>query len=157
MAILLILAIASISCSKKPVQVGHINMISNRNVSSGFNYELLQRFSNSSIKQIRRNKARTINDAIDIVVKTVPGGEYLMNAKVYRVGFFFSVEGDVWGVKSQNDMNGLKSGDTVFYKKGRKSQTAKIISFKDLDNVNIQLGNGRLKIVSRDNLILKID
>jgi hypothetical protein len=96
-------------CSPKPIQIGHVNMISNRNISSGTNYDVLQKFSNSGTKQLQRSKSKTVNDAIDNVVKAVPGGEYLMNAKLYRVGKNYAAEGDVWGVKGQTDINGLKT------------------------------------------------
>lgn len=154
LALLFIISVSISGCSSKVIQVGQVNMISNRNISNGSNYELLQKFSNSSTRQLERTRAKTINDAIDNVVKGTPGGEYLMNAKLYRVGEFFAAEGDVWGIAGQTDINGLKPNGIAYLKKRGGAKQVKVISFVDKDWINIQLENGKIIEVPRDKLVL---
>lgn len=111
-------------------QVGKLNMISNRNVDTNFNYERISTYSGGSKKEFRKSNAETIEHAVDQTVKKVIGGEFLMNAKIYMVNNeYFAVEGDVWG-KSQNiSHRGIGVGDNVIWK--NKSLSAKLGSETD--------------------------
>lgn len=98
-------------------QIGQLNMISTRNIDPKLNYEVISRYSGGSKLELRKTRALTIQDAIDNTVRKVPGGEYLLNVKVYIVNNrYFAVEGDVWGEKSNATFRGFKAGDKVTWK-----------------------------------------
>jgi alkyl sulfatase BDS1-like metallo-beta-lactamase superfamily hydrolase len=86
-----------------------------------------------AIKQeIRETKATTIEDAIDQVVKSTPGGEYLKNVKVYLTGNkYLAVEGDVWGIADNVNFRGFKVGDKVKWTKLLKDFTGTIVDLKN--------------------------
>jgi hypothetical protein len=104
----------------KVTQIGKLNMISNRNVDSKTEYSLLKSYMGASNKEIKKAKATTIEDAIDETVRNTSGGEFLKNVKVYLVqnkkNFYYAVEGDVWGVKGQENFRGFVVGDLVQWK-----------------------------------------
>jgi hypothetical protein len=91
-------------------EAGRLNMVSVRNVDSGVKYQLLQRNVEYTKKEMRKNCKASIEEAIDDLVKKVPGGEYVMNAKIsvcvvpgnlfngYQPKCFYIVTGDVWGI-----------------------------------------------------------
>ena len=122
-SILLTVVVMISSCSTVN-DMGKINMIANRNVSTKENYVLLKNYAGGSKKEIKKalkkTQAKTIDAAIDETVKNVPGGEFIMNAHLYSVkkkksyGFFF--EGDVWGLSENVSFRGFKVGDTVQWK-----------------------------------------
>ncbi len=121
--IFVFILLLSSACSVK--QVGKINMISNRNIDASMKYQLISTYSGGSKKEIRKSKSITIEDAIDKTVRAIPGGEYLMNAKIYLVkGHFFAVEGDVWGISTSQSYRGFKVGDKVTWK--NKTLAAKV-------------------------------
>ena len=66
-------------------QVGKVNMISNRNVDPKLDYSLLSSYSGGSQRELKKSKAITIEDAVDQTVRKVPGGEFLMNTKLFKV------------------------------------------------------------------------
>lgn len=82
-------------------RMGDLTMISNRNVNSNQNYVLLKR--DVEVK-IRTKKKDFMEIAIDEIVSSVQGGEYLMNTKLFlkKNGKKFKLVGDVWGVKLKN-------------------------------------------------------
>ncbi|MFN6039861.1 MAG: hypothetical protein ACK452_15435 [Bacteroidota bacterium] len=91
-------------------EAGRLNMVSVRNIDSKTNYQMLQKNIEYTKKEMRKNCKETIEQAIDDAVKKVPGGEYLMNAKInvcvvpgsafngYRTKCYYIVTGDVWGI-----------------------------------------------------------
>ena len=55
----------------------------------------------------------TIPEAINSTVQSVPGGEFIMNAKVYLIdGEYFAVEGNIWGATSK-EYRGYEIGDFI--------------------------------------------
>ena len=85
-------------------QIGQLNMISTRNIDSNVEYKLLKRYVGAENKESSR--ATTLQEAIDQTVMEVPGGEYLMNARVFLISldesnYYFAVSGDVWGRRSR--------------------------------------------------------
>ncbi len=136
-------------------RIGDLSMISNRNIDSSKEYDLLAR----EVKGIaRRGKG---SDALERALDKVTvehKGEYLMNAKIYvkNNGKKIKVVGDVYGikeVKAAPSSNGVdinvtssvtkniefKTGDTVAFKKGGKlvegvivgiNSTAAIVEFE---------------------------
>lgn len=134
---LLLSVTAFVSCTSVK-QIGKLNMISNRNVDPALNYKLISNYSGGSDREVKKSKAVNLEMAIDQTVKKVPGGEFLMNAKIYVVNKkYFAAEGDVWGIssdKSTAEFNGFKIGDKVTWKKFGKFRTGKIEAFKDNAN-----------------------
>lgn len=116
-------------------EIGEINMISNRNIERNLDYKLLTTYSGGSQHELKKSKAPSIQEAVDKTVKKIPGGEFLMNAKVYIVNDkYFAVEGDVWGLTSdvnQITYRGFKLGDRVTWKKFGKFLHGKINALKD--------------------------
>ena len=83
-------------------QIGKINMISTRNVDPNLKYEVISTYSGGSKRELKKSKSTSIEDAIDQTVKKVPGGEFLMNCKIYLINSkYIAVEGDVWGNPKQ--------------------------------------------------------
>ena len=106
-----------------PRQIGKLNMVSTRNVDLLLKYKLISNYSGGSNKELEKSRAVTLEDAIDQTVRKVPGGEFIMNAKVYLINhsfgkdkFYYAVEGDVWGVVTEVTYRGFKVGDKVTWK-----------------------------------------
>jgi hypothetical protein len=113
-------------------QIGNLNMVSTRNIDSSEDYSLLRNYMGASKKEIKNTKAHTMEDAIDQVVRSTPGGEYLKNVKVYLVkNRYLAVEGDVWGISSNINFRGFKVGNKVKWTKLFKDYTGTIIELKD--------------------------
>ena len=137
-------------------EIGKVNMISNRNVSLKTDYALLASYSGGSKTELKKSKAQNIEQAVDQTVRKVPGGEFLMNAKInmvlHRVSgkVFFAVEGDVYGLASANgtaerSFRGFKVGDKVNWGNkmtGFKSGTIK--SIKDDETCLIETEDGKI-------------
>jgi hypothetical protein len=89
--------------------VGSLNMVSTRNIETTVKYIEIQKYTELTKKEKKRSRAETIQAAVDDVVKKVPGGEYLMNARIYLIkhdyffgySYFYAVDGDVWGKKQK--------------------------------------------------------
>jgi hypothetical protein len=123
-----------VSCATTK-QIGSVNMISNRNVESSVNYVMLKSYMGASNKEIRNSKAETIQDAIDQVVKSTPGGEFLKNVKIYlKDNKYLIVEGDVWGIATNANFRGYSVGDKVKWTKLFKDYIGTIVDLKN-DNV----------------------
>ena len=85
----------------------------------------------------------TIQDAVDATVRKIPGGEYIMNAKIYLVNStYLAVEGDVWGNPTEQSYKGFKIGDNVTWKKGGSFYNGTIIALKDDRYCYIKEDNG---------------
>jgi hypothetical protein len=136
-------------------QVGKLNMISNRNVDTKLNYELMASYSGGSKKELKKSRALTVEDAIDKTVKKIPGGEFLMNAKMYTVKrlkkIYFAVEGDVWGIKANLAYRGFKVGDKVILD-GMLNTIATIKALKDDKTCFIERIGGFIEEVKYDRL-----
>ena len=146
-AILFLIAIASLflffeSCTSVKL-IGKINMISNRNIDPKLNYQLISTYAGGSDKEIKNSRASSIEAATDITVKKVPGGEFVMNAKIFLVNkTYFAVEGDVWGTAGGViTYRGFKVDDKVTWKKNGKFYTGKITALKDDQTCYVQMDN----------------
>jgi len=117
LALIVILGLSSCVSVK---QIGTLNMMSQRNVDPNVaNYQLLSSYSGGDKKELKKSKALLVEEAVNQTVKKIPGGEFLMNVKLYQVkGNRFAVEGDVWGVKTDVTYRGFKIGDKVMWKAG---------------------------------------
>ena len=120
---LLIIGLMISSCATV-IQLGKLNMISNRNIESKMDYVLIKNYAGGLPKEIKKSlkktKATTLDAAVDETVKNVAGGEFLKNVKLYGVvkkkQMYLLVEGDVWGVSGNESFRGFKVGDTVQWK-----------------------------------------
>ncbi len=85
----------------------------------------------ASKQEIKKSRALTIEDAVDQVVRSTPGGEYLKNVKIYMTSKkYLAVEGDVWGATDNINFRGFKIGDKVKWTKRFKDYTGVIIDLK---------------------------
>lgn len=105
------------SCGTQVHQIGQLNMMSQRNVDPKLGYTLLANYSGGSKKELKNSTATSLQSAVDQTVKKIPGGEFLMNVKVYQIDKkYFAAEGDVWGVNSNLAHRGYKVGDKIMWK-----------------------------------------
>lgn len=147
----LLIALLS-SCSPSVKQIGKVNMISNRNIETKLDYSLISSYSGASEKELKKTRATSVEDAIDQTVRKIPGGEFLMNAKLYIVNNkYFAAEGDVWGKSDNLSYRGFKVGDKVVVDK-LKNSTATIKSLKDDKSCFIERENGKVEEVKYDRL-----
>lgn len=117
--VFLIVCLFISACKTTEVKlIGNVNMISNRNVNPNMNYKLISSYSGGSKKELKESRSLSIEDAIEKTVRKIPGGEFLVNAKVYQIaGKYYAAEGDVWGEKaSELSYRGFKVGDKVIFK-----------------------------------------
>lgn len=136
------------------VEVGKVNMISNRNVNPSLTYKLLKTYSTDTKKEIKHLKFTTIEQAIDHVVKKVAGGEFLMNVKIYFLhDDYFIVEGDVWGQDVEVSQKGFKVGDMVTWKKSGKFVKGKITGLRDDKTCLVEDENGKITEMKYENVI----
>jgi hypothetical protein len=136
------------SCSKSLELIGNVNVISHRNFEVSKKYELIRSNANLSKKELKRKKAPNIEQAIDDVVKSVPGGEFLTNAKIYVVnGKYYAVEGDVYG-NNPSQYKGFSIGDKVQWKSMGSTKNGTVTSLlsdkeaavkKDSDGVVVSI------------------
>jgi len=99
-------------CGVEKKLIGDINMISERNIDSRTNYIELKRYAGASKREMRNAKSKNLQDAVDVLVKSVPGGEFIKNAKIFLVNnMYYAIQGDVWGVEAS--FAGFKKGDRV--------------------------------------------
>jgi hypothetical protein len=190
------------SCtSYRVVPVGELTMASTRNIDDSKEYVALRNYAgisrtdveasissskkgiikrrNPIIKEINSYKSSRLQDAIDNVVKSVPGGEYLRNVRLYAVTessmkssskvftMDYVVTGDVWGIEDgDHDIKGFLVDDKVVFTynkdlrkllkrnfKGKlnKQYTGKILGLKGGFGT-IQLDNGTVLDIPYSNL-----
>jgi hypothetical protein len=160
LAVIISVILSSCGVSHKVVLVGNINMVSTRNIENT-DYVLISTYMGGNKKEISNARSVSIEQAIDQTVKQTPGGEYLKNAKIYKIDdLYFAVEGDVWGLKnSEQSIRGLKAGDYVIYE--RRINNSKVMLHKckitSLKNGNtaylLEFGTNEIYIASIENLV----
>lgn len=75
----------------------------------------------------------------------IPGGEFLMNTKIFLVkGKYLAAEGDVWGINTNLSYRGFKVGDNVVWKSMGDVKKGKIKSLKDDKTYFIETENGNV-------------
>jgi hypothetical protein len=132
-------------------------MISSRNVDSDLNYVRLESYSGLSRRVLKKSRHENMEEAISDVVRDVPGGEFLMNAKMYLIrGKYFAVEGDVWGTE-RNEMKGFATGDRVQWKVLTVRKVGRIAGLVDDEHCMVICdGNERAERVRYDQIV-KLD
>ncbi len=133
------------SCSTV-IDLGKLNMISDRNIDSKGDYVLIKNYAGGSKKEIKKalkkTKATTLDAAVDETVRNVAGGEFLKNVKVYGVKkkevMYLLVEGDVWGVAGDVSFRGFKVGDKVQWKELTVYKKGTITGLTDADKCMVK-------------------
>jgi len=161
--LLFVVALTTLSsCAVK--LVGKVNMISDRSIESNANYVMLRSgmgtVGNVSadkkkkrIREIKKNRAKTIEAAIDQTLKNTAGGEFIKNVTIYQKGKFFAVDGDVWGLTANSNIHGFMVGDKVQWKVIGKILTGIITDLKDAANASVkQDADGKVKNVPYEKL-----
>lgn len=93
------LSVTLFSCNSYR-QVDSIKLLYNQRINPDINYKQLSVATGSSKRVIKKSQAMVIDSAINQLIRLVPGGCYIANAKVYVVkGHYLAVSGDVWGIK----------------------------------------------------------
>lgn len=144
-------SIALSSCGVKVYvsPLGSFNSISTRNIDASVKYEPLKTYAgvsstevddviskskkgivkkrNKIFREIMKFKGNTLNEAVDNVVKSQVGGEYLMNVRFYRVlesnpkkplepKITYISSGDIWGQKiATQNIKGFSINDEVVF------------------------------------------
>lgn len=156
-------------CSVESQLVGEVNMISTRNYDQSAQYQRLTTYSGASKGQMRKSRSQSIGDAVNQTVKEVPGGEYIMNAKIYAVRntkakkgdplFYYVVEGDVWGIPmagvnyQDGGYQGFSLGDIVGWNFGGRMKKGKIIALKDSEKCVVEDEKGHNNTIAYDKLM----
>ena len=113
-------------------------MVSQRNINPEGNYKRIKSYASLSKKEMKRSKDETISEAVDRTVRNVPGGEFMMNVKIYSVnGKYFAVEGDVWGTNSHERL-GFRVDDEVQWKAGFAIKIGTVVGLVDADYCMVQ-------------------
>jgi hypothetical protein len=145
-----IVSLTLLSCAGVK-QIGDLNMISTRNIPNDNNYVLLATYVGTEKNEIRKNKARTLDEAVDKVVSKRSGGEILKNVKVYLIGSsHLSVSGDVWGIEGKTGFKGFDKGEQVLFKQFNKYLEAEIISFVNSERVIIKYIDRNNKEITKE-------
>jgi hypothetical protein len=154
-----IIALCSVlltSCGVTIKQIGSINMISTRNVDPKLEYVRLTTYSGAGEKELKKTRAVSVEDAINQTVKKTPGGEMLMNVKLYLVSkgksYYFAAEGDVYGFKGEKtSFRGFAVGDKVIVD-GALNRLATIKSLKDDKTCFIETALGVIEEVKYERI-----
>ena len=105
------------SCAPSIQKIGTLNMIAHRNVDMKLDYELIATYSGGSNRELKKSRNKTVEEALENTVRKVPGGEMLLNVKLYQIkGKYYAVEGDVWGKSGEHGIRGFHVGDRVVCK-----------------------------------------
>lgn len=124
-------------------QIGNVNMISTRNVEPTIDYSLVSSYAGGSNRELRRSRAENLEQAVSDTVKKVPGGEFLVNARIFIVNEkYFAVEGDVWGRTGNLSHRGFSVGDTVSFKTAFGIKTGVVTALRDDKTCFVKGGDG---------------
>jgi hypothetical protein len=80
---LILISMVFFSSCASVIMIGNVTQISTRNMDSKNNYVLLKSYVANDNSSLRSLKGYTIQEAINNTVQSVPGGEYMMNVKIY--------------------------------------------------------------------------
>lgn len=162
----LIIVVLFMSSCVKVIDLGKLNMISDRNIDSKTEYVLIKNYAGGSEKEIKKalkkTKATTIDAAVDETVRNVAGGEYLKNVKLYGVmkkkKMYLLVEGDVWGVSGNESFRGFKVGDIVQWKELTVTKKGTITGLTDAEKCMVrEIGKENSQSVKYSNITKVVD
>jgi hypothetical protein len=105
------------SCAPSIKKIGTLNMIAHRNVDMKLDYELISTYSGGGNRELKKSRNTSVEEALENTVRKVPGGEMLLNVKLYQIkGKYYAIEGDVWGKAGEHGIRGFHVGDRVVCK-----------------------------------------
>ena len=106
-------------------EIGHVNVLSGRNVVfEGTKYARIATYAGESKIELKKSRARTIDEAVNTTVRQYPGGEFMSNVKIWQIvksgKYYFAVSGDIYGRLSDNgeierSHRGFAVGDHVVW------------------------------------------
>lgn len=179
------------SCSHyyRFTNIGDLTMVATRNIDNSENYKQLKTYAgisrddveaarsasrkgkikknNPIIGELNSYKASNLQEAIDKVVKSVPGGEYLMNLKIYAVGEYsgfrmknynasYVATGDVWGGEKENaDIKGFQVNDNVLFTYTKDLR--KVIGKKNFKGSLDKQYKGRIMVLKGSRATIQVD
>jgi hypothetical protein len=110
-----IIALTVASCAGSYHEVESGKQLSVGEVSKHQSYQQLTTATGSRKKEIMGSDARTIDSAIARLVRQVPGGKFISNAKIYVVRRnYLAVSGNVWGfAPAEQDNSATATMDTL--------------------------------------------
>ncbi|MBW7868881.1 MAG: hypothetical protein H3C31_11200 [Brumimicrobium sp.] len=161
--IILIIGLCTTSCFR---YIGDLTIVSTRNIDSSIDYVPLKSYSGGSKNELRKTVGINLKEAVNNNLRTVPGGEYIMNAKfyIYR-GKYYAVEGDVWGMKTKVsetgdeavEYRGFRVGDKVLWRNPKMQYEECIVkSHVDAKKILIETASGKvIKVLIKS--ISKVD
>lgn len=130
--------VALISACGSIKEIGQVNMISNRNIDTDFEYERLGSYVELTKRQKKKSRNKNLAAAVNSTVQSLPGGEFIMNAKVYQINYkYFAIEGDVWGKKSK-EYRGYEIGDLVQWSTAFGKKQGRITGFANKEEFMVQ-------------------
>lgn len=154
-ALLICLAFCFTACGPSIKLVGEFNMISTRNVSMKESYTVIKSYAGEGRRDLDKNKASTMDGAVNNLVRSVPGGEFIMNAKIYVIdNLYYSVGGDVYGLEAGQNYKGFKKGQRVQWKSMGVRFQGKVVNLKSSDEITVETENGVIKNFSPDELTI---
>ncbi len=122
-------------------------------------------------KEITTYKAAKLDEAVDNLVKTVLGGEYLQNVRIFTVvqveksssdgtpsnwQTYYIATGDVWGIKNEkNDIKGFKVGDHIVFTYTR--DVANLISKENFKGENNKQYKAKVITLKGSSAIIQLD
>lgn len=124
--ILSLLAITAFLTSCVSVkEIGHVNVLSTRNTELGHvKYARIATYAGEAKQELKKSRAKTIDEAINTTVRHYPGGEFMSNVKIWLITkgdkHFFAVSGDIYGIEGENgeverSHRGFAVGDEVIW------------------------------------------
>lgn len=131
--------------------LGTVTVLSSKQIDFNKKYCLKQSFAGSSNKELKKNASPTnnINEALDNLIKSVPGGIFVMNARILYGLHGVTVTGDVYGLCDEEDkkenaqtQNSFSVGDDVMFKKGESFIKAEIEAIKNDNECIIRSQSG---------------
>jgi hypothetical protein len=157
----IIISMLSSCVSIKPI--GDLTMIATRNIDRSLDYVLVKNYQGLSKKEKKKSKAKDIEEAVNVTVKSTPGGEYLTNVKLYVIinpmrfkkqfRQTYAIEGDVWGFKGEQSMKGFKVGDKVFWATVTGQKQGVILELKNGNQAAIKIeGQEKIELINYDKL-----
>lgn len=146
-AILFVMAACLSNCTSVK-EVGKLTMISTRNVDSKTEYTNLRGYVGSTKKELKKLKGKTVEEAVDNLVRTTPGGEFVKNVKVFVINSkYFAIQGDVWGYEEKANFKGFKVGDFVQWKDNFILFKGTITDLKDDKHASVKDESGKVRLV----------
>lgn len=136
-------------------EIGHINVLSARNVVfDGTKYARIATYAGESKTELKKSKAATIDEALNATVRNYPGGEFMSNVKIWEINrgkkTYFAVSGDIFGLVNDNgeidrSHKGFAVGDQVIWEEiAGKFQRGTIESLIDNETCIIRREDGKL-------------